>query len=72
MRCFLSFAGENLYPLVNAINAENSGKITGMLLEMEVSEVQHMITDPSLLKSKVEEALAVLQAHKAREGAKPE
>lgn len=58
---------------MNAINGENSGKITGMLLEMEVAEIQHMITDQGLLKNKVEEALAVLQAHKAREGAaKPE
>lgn len=63
---FCYFLGESLYPLVNSLNADNSGKITGMLLEMDVTEIQHMIADPVLLKNKVDEALAVLQAHKAR------
>lgn len=63
----IQILGENLYPLVNSINAEFAGKITGMLLEMDVAEIQHMINDPSLLKSKVDEAMAVLQAHRAKE-----
>ena len=59
--------------MVNNINDENAGKITGMLLEMEVGEIQHMIGDAQLLKAKVDEAMAVLQAHRAKEQAtKPE
>ena len=38
-------------------------KITGMLLELDNSEVLHMLEHHESLKSKVEEAVAVLQAH---------
>lgn len=69
----IQILGENLYPLVSNINGEYAGKITGMLLEMDVAEIQHMINDPTLLKSKVDEAMAVLQAHRAKElTSKPE
>lgn len=63
----ISLAGEQLYPKVNSFNAENAGKITGMLLEMEVTEIHHMLESPELLKAKVDEAMAVLQAHRAKE-----
>ena len=39
-----------------------AGKITGMFLEMESAEVIHMLESPEFLKSKVEEAMAVLAA----------
>ena len=41
-----------------------AGKITGMLLEIDNSELVHMLEHQESLKSKVEEAVAVLQAHK--------
>lgn len=63
----MQILGERLYPQVNNFNPENAGKITGMLLEMDVNEIVHMLDSPDLLKAKVEEALAVLQAHRARE-----
>ena len=60
--------GEALYPLVEAKDAANAAKITGMLLEMDQSEVLHLIESPDALASKVQEAVAVLKAA-ADEGA---
>jgi polyadenylate-binding protein len=56
--------GERLYPLITGMYPELAGKITGMLLEIDNSELVHMLEHQESLKSKVEEAVAVLQAHK--------
>ena len=60
--------GEALYPLVDAVEPASSAKITGMLLEMDHSEVLHLIESPEALRAKVQEALAVLKAAAAEEG----
>eukprot|EP00158_Paraphelidium_tribonemae_P009005 Partr_v1_DN28747_c1_g1_i1_m62807 putative poly(A) binding protein, cytoplasmic len=58
--------GERLYPLiqqhslVQGGHQENAGKITGMLLEMEISELLNLIENPQALSEKLEEAVAVL------------
>ena len=44
-------------------NADSAGKITGMLLEIDNSELLHMLDNRELLKSKVDEAVLVLQHH---------
>ena len=54
--------GEALYPLVDSIEPASSAKITGMLLEMDQSEVLHLIEDSKALSDKVQEAVAVLKA----------
>uniref|UniRef100_A0A9J7XK71 Polyadenylate-binding protein n=1 Tax=Cyprinus carpio carpio TaxID=630221 RepID=A0A9J7XK71_CYPCA len=59
--------GERLYPLIQASHPTLAGKITGMLLEIDNSELLHMLESPESLHSKVEEAVAVLQAHQAKE-----
>uniref|UniRef100_A0A671SA14 Polyadenylate-binding protein n=1 Tax=Sinocyclocheilus anshuiensis TaxID=1608454 RepID=A0A671SA14_9TELE len=59
--------GERLYPLIQALHPTLAGKITGMLLEIDNSELLHMLESPESLHSKVEEAVAVLQAHQAKE-----
>jgi len=46
-----------------------AGKITGMLLEIDNSELLHMLEHHASLKAKVDEAVAVLQAHQAKEQA---
>nr|XP_057907439.1 embryonic polyadenylate-binding protein-like [Doryrhamphus excisus] len=58
--------GERLYPLIHALHPTLAGKITGMLLEIDNSELLHMLETPECLHSKVDEAIAVLQAHQAK------
>lgn len=56
--------GEKLYPLVVSKSGESSApKITGMLLDMEVSDILHLLEDASALDSKIDEALLVLKEH---------
>jgi polyadenylate-binding protein len=60
--------GERIFPLIQAHYPDLAGKITGMLLEMDNSELLMMLDSNELLKTKVDEAVAVLQAHQAKEG----
>jgi len=61
--------GERLFPLIQNMHPSLAGKITGMLLEIDNSELLHMLESPESLRSKVDEAEAVLQAHQAKETA---
>ncbi|KAK6618083.1 Polyadenylate-binding protein 1-A [Polyplax serrata] len=61
--------GERLFPLIRAMYSDLAGKITGMLLEIDNAELLHMLEHHESLKSKVEEAVAVLQAHQAKQAA---
>uniref|UniRef100_A0A8C1RAI9 Polyadenylate-binding protein n=1 Tax=Cyprinus carpio TaxID=7962 RepID=A0A8C1RAI9_CYPCA len=45
--------GERLYPLIQALHPTLAGKITGMLLEIDNSELLHMLEAPESLHSKV-------------------
>lgn len=53
--------GESLYPLVEQLEPESSAKVTGMLLEMDQTEVLHLLESPEALRAKVEEAMEVLR-----------
>eukprot|EP00261_Vitis_vinifera_P030799 XP_019072042.1 PREDICTED: polyadenylate-binding protein 8 [Vitis vinifera] len=53
--------GESLYPLVDQLEHEMAAKVTGMLLEMDQTEVLHLLESPEALKSKVAEAMDVLR-----------
>ncbi|ERL87239.1 hypothetical protein D910_04637 [Dendroctonus ponderosae] len=57
--------GEQLFSIVEKLKPELAGKITGMLLEIDNSELLNMIKNHESLRAKVEEAIAVLEAHKA-------
>merc|ERR1719197_831850 len=55
--------GERLFPLIQATHQEQAGKITGMLLEMDNSELLHLLEDQNALTAKVLEAVKVLSDH---------
>jgi hypothetical protein len=52
--------GNHLYPLVNEIQPELASKVTGMLLQKEISELVHWLECPSALLTAVNKAVAVL------------
>lgn len=58
--------GERLYPLIESQLVALASKITGMLLEIDNSELLHMLESRDSLKAKMDEAVAVLQAHQAK------
>ncbi|KAM0561076.1 hypothetical protein ACHAPJ_003577 [Fusarium lateritium] len=60
--------GEMIFPKIQVINAELAGKITGMLLEMDNTELVNLIEDDAALKSKVDEALAVYDEYVKAQG----
>merc|ERR1712182_199344 len=53
--------GEKLFPSIAKLQPELAGKITGMMLEMDNSELLILLESPEQLKMKVDEALRVLE-----------
>lgn len=53
--------GEKLFPLISRQQPELAGKITGMMLEMDNSELLILLESEQQLKTKVDEALRVLE-----------
>jgi len=60
--------GERIFPLVQPIEPRLAGKITGMLLEMDNTELLHLVDSPEALKQKINEALQVLKTYKSGGG----
>lgn len=46
---------------MDQIEHENAAKVTGMLLEMDQTEVLHLLESPEALMAKVGEAMEVLK-----------
>lgn len=46
---------------MDQLEHENAAKVTGMLLEMDQTEVLHLLESPEALKAKVQEAMEVLR-----------
>ena len=61
--------GNRLFPLIQTMQSNLAGKITGMLLELDNSELLRMLESPKSLRSKVDEAVEVLQAYHAEKEA---
>merc|ERR1712060_386773 len=53
--------GEKLFPAISRYQPEMAGKITGMMLEMDNSELLMLLESDQQLKGKVDEALRVLE-----------
>ncbi|XP_038632794.1 E3 ubiquitin/ISG15 ligase TRIM25-like isoform X1 [Scyliorhinus canicula] len=58
--------GERLFPLIQILHPSLAGKITGMLLELDNSELLKYLECSDSLRSKVDEAVVVLQRHQAQ------
>ena len=56
--------GEKLYPAIAKIQPELAAKITGMMLEMDNSELLILLESEQQMKNKVEEALRILESTK--------
>ncbi|KDN52520.1 polyadenylate binding protein [Tilletiaria anomala UBC 951] len=61
--------GEAIYPQIQATQGDLAGKLTGMILELPVSELLHLLEDKAALDSKVDEALHVLREFEQSETA---
>lgn len=55
--------GERLYNYIVRTHPSVAAKITGMLLEMDNSEILNMLDSHTILDSKIAEALDVLNRH---------
>lgn len=53
--------GERLFPLIRRLAPALAGKVTGMLLEIDNSELLHMLESPESLKAKVWELFFVFE-----------
>ena len=59
--------GERLYPIINTMDPENSGRITGMLLELDNLEIFKLLKCRKSLVNIILEAQAVLRVHLAKQ-----
>ena len=58
--------GERLFPMIQAMHPDQAGKITGMLLEIDNTELLHMLESREALAAKTQEAVSLLRAHSAK------
>merc|ERR1719261_1272933 len=56
--------GEKLYPAIAKYQPEMAGKVTGMMLEMDNSELLMLLESETQMKRKFDEAMQVLQSGK--------
>jgi polyadenylate-binding protein len=64
--------GEALYPKIQAQQPELAGKITGMLLEMDNTELLGLLDEEDALRAKVDEAINVYDEYMKNKGTEGE
>jgi len=64
--------GEALFPKISNMQPQLAGKITGMLLEMDNTELLGLIDSEDKLREKVEEAMTVYDEYMKNSGGEPE
>merc|ERR1719272_1379059 len=52
--------GEKIFPMVSKYQPEIAGKLTGMMLEMDNSELLILVESEQQMKAKIDEAMRVL------------
>ncbi|CAL1294816.1 unnamed protein product [Larinioides sclopetarius] len=62
--------GEELYYYVYQWYPDRAGKLTGMLLEMDVQSLLQMLGDGNFMRDMVEKALKALMEHYAKQNSK--
>jgi polyadenylate-binding protein len=58
--------GERLYPEIFNRQPDLAGKITGMILELDNTEILHLIESPDSLEDKIREAIQVLEDYSSK------
>ncbi|KAL5199316.1 hypothetical protein ABZP36_020519 [Zizania latifolia] len=58
---FVQILGNRLFSLVEKLEHDYAGKVTGMILELDKTEVLNLIESPDALRVKVAEAMKVLR-----------
>jgi len=60
-----NFIGETIFPVAQNLHPNEAGKITGMLLELPIEQLELMVSDPLMIENKINEAMTVLTASAA-------
>ncbi|EPZ31985.1 polyadenylate binding protein [Rozella allomycis CSF55] len=58
--------GDRLFPLIHAKEPELAPKITGILLEMDIAELLHLLESPEALNLKISEIAPAIREHLAQ------
>lgn len=58
-----NYLGERLFARIAETHKNDAAKITGMLLEMDVTETLNLLESPEVLTMKIDEAVEVLKQH---------
>lgn len=53
--------GDKLFESVTALYPDHADKITGMLIEMDYDDLEKLLSDPTELENKIEEAAEFLK-----------
>lgn len=55
--------GDNLYQIITSFYPQQAAKLTGMLLQMDINDLMHLLEDHATLRAEVDKAHEVLMAH---------